>query len=215
MRKHALHLVTTAKQELEQVATIVASFPSGIVDVLHIREKHRGAKEIAVWHRKLTKSNTLSQIYINDRLDSAIACDAPGLQLGYTSLDLVDARRIAGTMMKLGCSVHSIEEAKQCAVQGANYLVFGHIYPTDSKPGLDARGTKTLQQIVDAVEIPVIAIGGITPERTEEVLATGCAGIAILSSVFLHSDSAGQALRFREALDASESVPRRSWFTHV
>ncbi|WP_028547949.1 thiamine phosphate synthase [Paenibacillus sp. UNC451MF] len=208
MRKHALHVMTTGKQTVSEVADILRHCPTEGIDVLHIREKTSSAREITEWYTQLKPLLQASEVYINDRLDAALAVQAQGVQLAYNSLSLNDSRRILPATVRIGCSVHSVEEAVQAAGQGADYVLFGHIYESNSKPGLAPRGVKVLAEVVAACTIPVIAIGGIEPDNVGEVLSTGCAGVAMLSSVLLHSDPAAQILRFREAIDRTHHIPR-------
>lgn len=208
MRKHALHVITTGKQPLNEVADILQNCPTQAIDVLHIREKALGAREITEWYTRLKPLLQTSAVHINDRLDAALAVQAPGVQLAYNSLSLGDSRRILPSSTRIGCSVHSAEEAAAAADQGADYVLYGHIYESNSKPGLEPRGVKALGEVVRACVIPVIAIGGIEPDNVEEVLSTGCAGIAVLSSVLLHTEPASQILRFRDAIDRTHHIPR-------
>ncbi|OXM84412.1 thiamine phosphate synthase [Paenibacillus rigui] len=208
-RKHQLHVITTGKQELPQLKELFEGCPTELIDVLHIREKQRGAREVAEWYLGLEPYFPLSSIYINDRLDAALAVGAPGVQLGYTSLSVRASRGLLPSGVRIGCSVHSREEAAQAVEEGPDYVLFGHIFASGSKPGLEPRGLDALEAIVQACPLPVIAIGGMEPERVEEVAATGCAGIAVLSSILLHDRPAEQIVRFREALDRTHYIPRR------
>lgn len=209
MRTHELHLITTGRLELEETAAIARLLPDGMVDVLHIREKQRSAKDIMRWHASLSEALPNSQIYINDRVDAACAAKARGIQLGFTSIPLTEARKLVSPDTRIGCSVHSAPEAQEAQEAGADYVLFGHIYETGSKEGLAPRGIAALAEVVRAVDLPVIAIGGIEPDKVDEVLSTGCAGIAVMSSVFLHPEPARQIIRFRAALDRCDYQPRR------
>lgn len=211
MTSHSLHIITTGKQNLDCLKAIVSSWEQNQADVLHIREKNLGAREIARWYSELSRTIPHTPVYINDRLDAALAAGAPGVQLGFASLPPETARRILPGTTRIGLSVHSVEEATDAHLTGADFVLYGHIFETASKPGLPPRGTDALRRVVDACSLPVIAIGGIEPDNTQEVLASGCAGIAVLSSVLLHPDPAGQILRFREAMAASPSKPKRSF----
>jgi thiazole tautomerase (transcriptional regulator TenI) len=209
MSSLALHLVTTAKQELDQVASIIAQCPSAWIDVLHIREKHRSARELLLWYMTLQALLPQTRIYINDRLDVAAAVHAPGVQLGYSSLPLPLARGFLSAQTVIGCSAHSIAETVQAHKDGADYVIYGHIYPSSSKAGLAPKGVAALAQVVAASPLPVIAIGGMEPAKVGEVMATGCAGIAVLSAFFLHPAPVEQLKRFREELDDDTTPNQR------
>lgn len=210
-RKYELHIITTGRQELEEVAAILKSCPAGMIDVLHIREKHRSARELMHWYRTLKPLLPQTVVLLNDRLDAALAVQAGGVQLGGGSLLPAEARALMPQGMRLGCSVHAPDEAFEAAQGGADFVLYGHVYESGSKPGLAGRGLEALTRTVQASPIPVIAIGGITPERTREVLAAGAAGVAVLSGVLLHEKPAVQIERFRQAIDRTKPLPRRGF----
>lgn len=209
MRSHELHLITTGRQELEGLEAIARQCPSEMIDVLHIREKHRPASDIARFYEALRAALPQTRIYINDRIDAAYAVHAKGIQLGISSIPAAAARRMMPPGTVIGQSVHSAEEAIGAQQAGVDFVIFGHIYETSSKAGLKPRGIDALAEVVGAVGLPVIAIGGIEPDKVDEVLSTGCAGIAVMSSVFLHPEPSLQIARFRAALDRCNHQPRR------
>ncbi|CAN5825467.1 thiamine phosphate synthase [soil metagenome] len=118
-------------------------------------------------------------LIINDRVDVALLAVADGVQLGERSFEVEDARHLVGSQKLVGRSVHDVEGAKRAAEAGASFLIAGHVYETPSKEGEDGRGVDWLAEIVEAVEIPVIAIGGINLERLPEVIGTGAHGVAL------------------------------------
>lgn len=208
MRKHALMLVTTGKQPLEEVKDILQQCDPDMIDMLQIREKHISAKQYLEWYIACQASLPQTAVMINDRVDAAAGVHAAGVQLAHHSINVQMARQLLPDHMMVGCSVHSIEEAQQAEQHGANYVIFGHIYATDSKLGKQPQGISALSQIVAAVSIPVIAIGGIQPKHVDEVLSTGCSGIAVMSGVLLHSNPRLQLAEYRSMLDSSTYEPR-------
>ncbi|MEK8126452.1 thiamine phosphate synthase [Paenibacillus filicis] len=204
-----LHVVTTGRQELGEVAEIVSRLPVHLIDMLHIREKHRPAQELIRWYETLKPLLPHTALLLNDRVDAALAVRANGVQLGGGSLSALQARALLPAGSLIGCSVHAPDEGAAAAAQGADFAVYGHVYETGSKPGLPARGLSALTQTVQASALPVIAIGGIRPELTADVLAAGAAGIAVLSSILLHQEPGNQVVRFREALDRTNPTSRR------
>ncbi|TDF95788.1 thiamine phosphate synthase [Paenibacillus piri] len=207
MKRHELHVITTGRQQLAEIEAIARQCPAGLIDAVHLREKQRGAKELAAWYDALKPLFAGADIYINDRLDTALAVSAPGVQLAYGSLSVKQSRRILPAAIRIGCSVHSAAEAVEAANDGADYVVYGHIFDSGSKPGLPPRGIRALAEVVEACPVPVIAIGGIEPDNVGEVLATGCAGIAVLSGILLAPEPTRQLVRFREALERSARMP--------
>jgi thiamine-phosphate pyrophosphorylase len=148
---------------------------------------------------------------VNDRLDVALASGADGVHLAGQSLPVEAAVQLAAGRVLVGRSVHALDEAVAVARAGADYVTFGHVFPTSSHPGLPPRGLDQLREIVDAVDIPVLAIGGITVENLDAVLATGCAGVAVISAILSNPDPRDAAARLRRALDTSPRKPRTPW----
>ncbi|TMV17932.1 thiamine phosphate synthase [Paenibacillus thermoaerophilus] len=210
MKKHALHYITTGKMSLKDTLS-VASLPGVLeaVRAFHIREKARSPREVLEWAEAMAEAVGTDRLWINDRADIAAAVGAGGLHLPAAGLPPHAARAVLPRGCRIGRSVHSVQEAAQAQAEGADYLLFGHVYPTGSKPGLPARGLDLLAEIVSFSDLPVLAIGGITPERTPEVLATGCAGIAVMSTGFESPDPERTALAYRSALDECDREPKR------
>lgn len=153
------------------------------VDYIHLREKQKTARELHQLCEDLQKAGVpMSKLIVNDRVDVAASCGAAGVQLAWHSLPVSAVKR-AFPNLRAGCSVHSVEEAVQAEQSGANYVVYGHIYGTDSKPGVPPRGPDALARVTTAVDIPVIAIGGIHPIHLDELNASGAAGFAVMSAV--------------------------------
>lgn len=158
--------------------TMRAALDAGLQYIL-LREPMAPAQ--AIYTAAMAALRAGLQPIVNDRLDVALALRAV-CQLRGDSLPLPAARRIA-PHWPLGQAVHGVEEARQAATDGADYIVYGHIFETGSKPGLPPRGTEALREVVAAVEIPVLAIGGIRADRLADVLVTGCAGAVMASAI--------------------------------
>ena len=150
----------------------------------------------------MESAGTRHPLIINDRVDVAMTLNAKGVHLAYHSIGITEAKGIMPPGMIAGASVHSLDEALYAEEAGADYLLFGHVYPSQSKPGLPPKGVDQLAEIVDRLTIPVIALGGIDLSRINEVLATGCAGIAMISAIF-SAENPRQALHA-----AAEAVVR-------
>jgi thiamine-phosphate pyrophosphorylase len=133
------------------------------------------------------------------------------VHLAAQSLPPSVARGLLEPWQLLGVSVHSTEDAVAAARAGADYLTFGHVYPTWAHRDEPARGVRMLAEVVAAAEVPVLAIGGITAERVAEVLAAGCAGVAVISAVLSADDPAAAARALRAALDRTRHEPRRTF----
>ncbi len=210
MPLHQLHLVTEPRREPSELVRVVGLALDGGIDWVQLRNKSASAAAMYADGRQLYKITAEHQAYlaINDRLDVALALVADGVHLAGQSLPVEAAVSLAAGRVLVGRSVHSLNEARAAETAGADYLTFGHVFPTTSHPGLPPRGLKELREIVYAVEVPVLAIGGITADNLDSVLETGCAGIAVISAILADPEPDRAARRLRTALDASTHQPR-------
>jgi thiamine-phosphate pyrophosphorylase len=150
------------------------------IDLIQLRERDLSAADLAALARDLLliTRGTATRLVINDRLDVALACGSDGVHLRSDSVPARAARRMAPRPFLIGRSVHNVREAADAAGD-ADYLVAGTVFSTASKgPAAPLLGLKGLQSIVQAVSIPVLAIGGLVPDRAEQVARTGACGIA-------------------------------------
>jgi thiamine-phosphate pyrophosphorylase len=119
-------------------------------------------------------------VVINSRVDMALAAGAAGVHLPEDDIPVAAARDLLGDRRLLGRSVHSVESARRAAGEGADYLIFGPVFATESHPGREARGLAALREVTAAVSIPVLAIGGIDAARAEACGEAGAAGFAAI-----------------------------------
>ena len=131
-------------------------------------------------------------VFVSGRPDIAAATGAHGVQLGAGDLAPADARKILPRGW-IGRSVHSLEEARVAVAEGADFLVVGSIYETPSHPGRAPVGTGLLREVA-RLGRPVIAIGGITPERVPELKAAGAYGVAAIRALWQAEDPAAATL---------------------
>ncbi len=151
------------------------------VDLIQLREPDLGAADLAALAAELLAVTraTPTRLVVNDRLDVAIACGADGVHLRGDSIPIAMARRLARRGFLIGRSVHGVDEA--IAADGADYLIAGTVFSSASKPGpTPLLGVEGLRAIIAAVEIPVLAIGGLAGDRIDEVAAAGAAGLAAI-----------------------------------
>lgn len=154
------------------------------VDWIQIREKDLSAREMLELSRKATSAAT--KILVNDRLDVALAAGAAGVHLGGESTPVAEVVRWcrmgnAPSGFLIGASCHSLTEVLTAEDDGADYIFFGPVFATPSKLQYGSpQGIERLAEICRRASIPVIAIGGITPENAGECLRAGVAGIAAI-----------------------------------
>jgi thiamine-phosphate diphosphorylase len=130
---------------------------------------------------------------VNDRIDVALVAGARGAQLTSHSLTASDARRIAPDLA-LGASVHDVDEGKAAAAAGADWLVAGHVFATPSHPGEPQRGVEWVKSLVQATQVPVIAIGGVRADHAPMLKAAGVHGVAVIRGIW-DAPNAEQAAR--------------------
>jgi len=173
---------------------------------VQVREKDLGAAALALLCRRIRglTLDTRALLIVNDRVDVALAVGADAVQRTATSLPVEDIRAVADKRLRIGASVHSLPDALQAELEGADWLVFGPVYDTPSKRMYGPpQGLDKLARIAAAVRIPVVAIGGITPERVGEVRQAGARGVAVVSSILAADSPVDATRRFLEALAAS------------
>jgi thiamine-phosphate diphosphorylase len=175
---------------------VIAAAVEGGVNAVQVREKDLDAKSVSHLADRLRDAIAgCALLIVNSDVDAASKAD--GLHLPEDA----DFVRPEGTLL-VGRSVHSIEAALRAEREGADYVIAGPIFETPSHPGQRPAGLDLISDVVSAVSVPVIAIGGITAERVPEVMAAGASGVAVISAI-LGSDSPSQAAAWvREALEA-------------
>ena len=135
-----------------------------------------------------------AQLFINSRIKIAMEIDADGLHLPGNSASVRKVIEETNRHFIIGCSVHTLVEAKQRENEGADFITYSPIYPTLSKLGYGpVVGVEGLQNVTAGVNIPVFALGGITPERVSECLDAGAYGVAVMSGVMSAENGAQQA----------------------
>lgn len=169
------------------------------ITAIHLRVKAWSAHKLYQLIERLREAGVpTNKIVVNDRIDVAVAAQAGGAQLSYRSLPVHKVIEVFPGI-RVGKSVHTLEEAKLAEEEGADYVMFGNVFQTDSKPGTPAQGLERLENMVEAVDIPVIAIGGITTDNVQEVLPYAH-GVAVLSAMWQAADRPGIVKQFHELL---------------
>jgi thiamine-phosphate diphosphorylase len=185
------------------VVDVVAGALAAGVRGIQLRNKGDSARELLEVGRELralTRGHD-ALLFVNDRLDIALALEADGIHLGPEDLPVAAARRVAAGELLIGRSADDPEVARQAVADGADYIGCGTVYPTGTKP--DAGGViglDGLRRVVEAVDVPVVGIGGITVERARDVASTGAAGVAVVGAVMGAQDPGKSARALLEAV---------------
>lgn len=162
----------------------------GGVTFLQLREKDAGPQEILEQARQLLPicRRFGVPLIINDNVELALASGADGVHLGQGDMDPRQARQLLGPDRIIGVSAHNPQEARLALEGGADYLGAGAVFHTGTKTDAGALPRQTLEEICRSVDIPVVAIGGITRENVLSLAGSGVAGAAAVSAIFAQPD---------------------------
>jgi thiamine-phosphate pyrophosphorylase len=177
---------------------------AGRADTIQFREKSGETRQmigVAKQMQALCKKAGVTFI-INDRVDVVLASYADGVHLGQNDFPIPLARKLLGEEAIIGGSAGTLEEARTCLLEGADYIGFGPVYPTLSKEDAGpAGGLGLLKQVVEEIPLPIIAIGGITRDNAPMVIQAGVHGIAVISAVCCQKDPMEAAKCLRRLLE--------------
>ena len=184
---------------------VVDAAIAGGVNVVQLREKDLSAGELLEMARRLRGvCGHRARLLVNDRVDVALLAGADGVQLGEAALPVAAVRRLLPATMRVGRSVHSVNAARQAEQDGADFLVLGTIFATPSHPESDLGGVQRVGEVTARVERPVLAIGGMTPERAAACVEAGAVGVAVVSGIMAAEDPQAAARAFAMALGLGE-----------
>lgn len=200
MSEKELHVISNGKLSWSEMVKIAAQIHP-FVTAIHIREKTKSLDEVFIGVQYLVEQGIpAKRLYVNGFPSIALALQTGGLQLPGSTPALVIKDELCQRIERIGVSVHQADEAKFREKEGADYVMFGHIFATNSKQGVPPRGLDQLKQLVNNVKIPVIAIGGMTPAKVKSVLETGASGIAVMSGIWEAADPLGAVLAYQDEL---------------
>lgn len=172
------------------------------VHALQIRDKTLPDRIRYKWISDLPSSGTT--VLVNGRIDLALLANLDGVHLPETGLPLSTLRELGGDQMFFGQSTHSVEGAMQTIETGVDYVMFGPIYPTLSKPDLsldEIPGLDQLNQLTNRTDCPVLAVGGISPDRVGECLEAGAYGVAGIRALFSPEDPTKPWQKIKNQID--------------
>jgi thiamine-phosphate pyrophosphorylase len=184
-----LRLIVITDREMaaprDSLEVVRAALSAG-APAVQLRDKRASARELleqAILLRALTRQHH-ARLFINDRIDVALAAEADGEHLGPHDMPLVAARAAVPAHFLIGVSLDDARAAQDAEQRGADYIGCGAVFGTTSKDvGGEAIGTQQLAQVARAVRIPVVGIGGIDTSNVDAVAASGAAGVAVIGAV--------------------------------
>jgi thiamine-phosphate pyrophosphorylase len=185
--------------------TILAAALAGGAEMIQLRDKSLPSGTLLPLAERLLARCRAARVpfIVNDRVDLAVAVDADGVHLGQEDLPPAAARALMKPGKILGLSTHSEAQAAAAQAAGADYVAVGSMFPTTTKPEFQLVGPALARRVRPLVRVPLIGIGGITPDNAPEVIAAGCDGVAVISAVGAAADPAAAARRFMDAIDAA------------
>ena len=221
MIDYSLYLVTDRALSLgRSTVEVVRAAIRGGVSCVQLREKGCSTREFMDEARllKALLAGTGVPLFINDRLDVALAVAADGVHLGQNDLAIADARRLVGNRMIIGISAESVADAIRAEAEGADYIgaspVFTTPTKTDTAPPLGLAGLRAIRR---AVQLPLVAIGGINADNAAAVLRAGADGLAVVSAIVSapcpRTAAAGLRQRIQSTHNEEPACKQRSTIT--
>ena len=198
---YSVYLVTDHRNKTdEEFLNIIEEAIKGGTTVVQLREKTASTKdfyELALKVKEITSKYDVP-LLINDRIDIALAVDSEGIHIGQDDMPAEIARKIIGDNKILGVSASTVEQAKKAEKDGADYIGSGAIFPTSTKDDADSVSKEELKEIVDSIDIPVVAIGGITLDNASSIKDTGIAGFSVVSAIMSAEDPKEASRKLKE-----------------
>lgn len=186
----ALSLVTDRRRcQGRTLEEVVEAAVAGGVRMVQLREKDLSSSELLRLAQRLRAITTgRALLFVNDRVDVAVAAGADGVQLGEKGLPVEAVRRVAGDALLIGRSVHEVEGGTRAETEGADLLILGSIFPTESHPLGVPKGLGPLQRLSSSVSVPVLGIGGVRTSNVGEMMDAGAAGAAVITAITKSAD---------------------------
>lgn len=183
----------------------------GGVDLIQLRAKAHRAPQVAELAASLHRSASARSVplVINDHAEVARLVQAEGVHVGQDDLPIAKVREIAGPNCVVGKSTHSVDQAIRAFYEGADYIGFGPIFATPTKPDYPPVGLEQIRQVHEAVRIPIFCIGGIKLDNLPEVMEAGARRVVIVSGLLQAEDIAAYGRAAKELLNRKSQIGNR------
>ena len=204
LRDMRLYVLVTAEFCDGSPLDAAAQATDGGADVIQMREKHLGDADLLALAKEFRRlcSDKGALFIVNDRPDIAVLSDADGVHLGQDDLPVEDVRELLLPHQQIGVSTHHIEHARRAAAQGADYLGVGPVFPTKTKGYEQGVGAEYVRQVAAELDVPFVALGGITAANAGAVARAGARAVAVCTAVIAAPDIAAAAAAIRAAVEA-------------
>ena len=201
-----LYILLDGRADVAEFERLAQGLIGAGVDVLQLRDKRLADRELIDRARRLRQltRGTSTLLVINDRPDLAVLAQADGVHVGQDELAVKDVRSIVGAGMLIGVSTHSLPQARQAVLDGANYLGVGPTFPSGTKSFADFPGLELLRAVAAEIRLPAFAIGGITRENLGQVKSAGFGRIAVSGAILGAGDPVQAAREIRAELSAEK-----------
>ena len=197
-----LYVLLDGRDSCDSFAQLVQSLVDAGVDVLQLRDKRLSDRDLVQRARVLRQltggSDTL--FIVNDRPDIAVLSDADGVHVGQDELSVADCRTMVGSKRLVGVSTHSLAQARQATLDGADYIGCGPTFPSQTKAFEDFPGLEFLRAVQREIRIPAFAIGGINGENIAGVMEAGFRRVAVSNAVTAAPEPAAAVRKLRQML---------------
>ena len=206
MNREALRLYLVTNRYQDSVESFLAKVETACrsgVTIVQLREKNLTTNQYYQLAKQVKEITDAYQVplIIDDRLDVCLAVDAAGLHIGDDELPVSVARKVLGSEKILGVTAKTVKRALEAEEGGADYLGTGAIFPTTTKENAPITLISTLKTICQRVDIPVVAIGGLTSENIDQLMGTGIAGVAVVRDLMQAEDIETKTQAFLTKLD--------------
>lgn len=193
------------------LARVAGAMIAGGVDIIQLRAKSQDADTIRMAAAELHALTSTAKIplVINDHGEIAAAIGAEGVHVGQDDVSVAEVRSIAGRQCFVGKSTHSLEQAHRAEAEGADYIGFGPLFATPTKPEYVPIGLEDIAAVHAAVSIPIFCIGGIKLENLPAVIAAGARRVVIVSGLLQANDTAQYARSAKELLNRQSEIENR------
>jgi len=202
LRNARLYVLVTSALANGSAEEVTSAAVDGGAQIIQLREKSMPGRELLALAERCRAITAAAGalLIINDDVTVAALCGADGVHLGQEDILPIAARRILGPQAIIGLSTHAPQEAARAAIEGADYIGVGPIYPTDTKKHRTEVGLSYISQAAEATDLPGFAIGNVCRETIDAVLEAGARRVAICTGVIAQDDVRATTQFYREKL---------------
>ncbi|NOZ20364.1 MAG: thiamine phosphate synthase [Planctomycetes bacterium] len=206
MSEAQLYVLVTGSVANRPALEVADMAIQGGADAIQLREKDLSDHEFLDLARQMRDRCRAAGVLfiVNDRVSISKLAGADGAHVGQDDLPATGARKILRAGKILGVSTHDIDQARQAQADGADYIGVGPIFPTSTKGYEEGVGVDFIRQVKGEITIPFFAIGGITLDRLDKIIAAGCTRVAVSSAIIAAEDVAAAVRQFKDKLTAAK-----------